>query len=129
VAVQRLSSAAENLSYGSGCIQFLCQYFPSLPLCVTQCPNSIAKKEEGKGYFCTNLVRYCCPCASHQCIRGCEVTATIIVNLSTRWRRVVSFTPRPLYLWGKSSQHPPQKRLCGPQTHSGSFERLYLCWG
>jgi hypothetical protein len=32
---------------------------------------------------------------------------------------MVSFTRRPLYLQGKSPQHPPDKRLGGPQSQSG----------
>jgi hypothetical protein len=31
---------------------------------------------------------------------------------------VVSFTPRPLYPWGKSSRYPSVKRLDGPQNRS-----------
>jgi len=30
--------------------------------------------------------------------------APCILNLGTRWAWVVSFTPRPLYLWGKRPQ-------------------------
>jgi hypothetical protein len=40
-------------------------------------------------------------------------------DLSTRWRRVVSFMPRPLYTQGKSPQYPLDKRLGGPECHSG----------
>jgi hypothetical protein len=32
---------------------------------------------------------------------------------------VVSFTPLPLYPWGKSSRYPLEKRLGGPQSQSG----------
>jgi hypothetical protein len=32
--------------------------------------------------------------------------SSIILDLSTRWRWVVIFTPRPLYLRGKSPRHP-----------------------
>jgi hypothetical protein len=39
-----------------------------------------------------------------------------ILDLSTRWRGVVSFTSRPLYLWGKSPWYSLDGRLGGPQT-------------
>jgi hypothetical protein len=39
-----------------------------------------------------------------------------ILNLSTRWRWVVSFTPQPLYLWRKKCQYPLCRRLGGPQS-------------
>jgi hypothetical protein len=32
---------------------------------------------------------------------------------------VVSFTPQPLYLQGKSTRYPLDRRLGGPQSHSG----------
>jgi hypothetical protein len=34
-----------------------------------------------------------------------------ILHLGTRWRRVVSFTPRLLYLQGKSPWYPLETRL------------------
>jgi hypothetical protein len=39
--------------------------------------------------------------------------------LDTRWRWVVSFTPQPLYSQGKSICYPLDRRLGGPQSHSG----------
>jgi hypothetical protein len=42
-----------------------------------------------------------------------------IRELGTRWSWVVSFTPRPLYLQGKSLQYPLDRRLNGPQSRSG----------
>jgi hypothetical protein len=52
-----------------------------------------------------------------------------ILNFSTRWRRVVSFTPRPLYLRGKSPRHPLGRRLGGPQSRSwrGGEEKPHHC--
>jgi hypothetical protein len=46
-------------------------------------------------------------------------TAPRILNLDTRWRWVVSFTPTPLYLRGKSHQYPLSRRLGGPHILSG----------
>jgi hypothetical protein len=45
-------------------------------------------------------------------------SATILV-LGTRWRWVVSFTPRPLYSRGKSPRYPLDRRLDGPQSRYG----------
>jgi hypothetical protein len=42
-----------------------------------------------------------------------------IVDLGTRWRRVVSYTPRSLYLQGNSPWYPLDKRLGGPLSQSG----------
>jgi hypothetical protein len=42
-----------------------------------------------------------------------------IPDLGTRWRRVVSFTPLPLYSKGKSPWCPFDRRLGGPQSRSG----------
>jgi hypothetical protein len=42
-----------------------------------------------------------------------------ILDLGTRWRRVVSFTPRPLYPRGKSRQYLLDRRLGGSQSRSG----------
>jgi len=49
-----------------------------------------------------------------------EGTAPRIFNLGTRWRWVVSFTPRPLYPRGKIPCYPFNRRLGGPQSRSGS---------
>jgi hypothetical protein len=37
----------------------------------------------------------------------------------TRWRWVVSFTPRSLYPQGKSPWYPSDRRLGGPQSRTG----------
>jgi hypothetical protein len=42
-----------------------------------------------------------------------------ILDFGTRWRRVVSFTPRPLYTQGKSSWYPLDRRLGGHQSRFG----------
>jgi hypothetical protein len=42
-----------------------------------------------------------------------------ILDLGTRWRWVVIFTPRPLYPQGKSSWYPLDRRLGGAQSRSG----------
>jgi hypothetical protein len=42
-----------------------------------------------------------------------------ILDLGTRWRWMVSLTPRPLYPQGKSPWYPLDRRLSGPQSRSG----------
>jgi hypothetical protein len=42
-----------------------------------------------------------------------------ILNLGTKWRWVVRFTPRPLYSRGNSPWYPLDKKLIGPQSRSG----------
>jgi hypothetical protein len=42
-----------------------------------------------------------------------------ILVLDTIWRWMVNFTPRPLYLQGKSPSYLLDRRLCGPQSRSG----------
>jgi hypothetical protein len=45
--------------------------------------------------------------------------APCILDLGTRWRWEVSFTPWPLYPHGKNPQYPFDRRLGGPQSKSG----------
>jgi hypothetical protein len=42
-----------------------------------------------------------------------------ILDLGTRWRWMVSFTSRQLYLQGKNPLYPLDRRLGGPQSRSG----------
>jgi hypothetical protein len=49
---------------------------------------------------------------------GVEVCSTFL-DLSTRWRSVVSFTPRLLYPRRKSPRYPLDTRLGGSQSWSG----------
>jgi hypothetical protein len=42
-----------------------------------------------------------------------------IIDLGTRWRCVVSFTPQPLYRQGKSPWYTLDRRLGGPLSRSG----------
>jgi hypothetical protein len=46
-------------------------------------------------------------------------TAQCILDLDTRWKWAVSFTPRPLYPQGKSPRYPLDRRVGGPQSRSG----------
>jgi hypothetical protein len=41
------------------------------------------------------------------------------LDLGTRWRWMVSFTPRPLYTRRKSPRYPLDRRLGGTQSPSG----------
>jgi hypothetical protein len=55
----------------------------------------------------------------HERVLGSGVIAPRILDLGTRWRRAVNFTPRPLYPQGKSPSCPLDRRLGGPQSRSG----------
>jgi hypothetical protein len=46
--------------------------------------------------------------------------SSTILDLDSRWTRVVNFTPRPFYSEGKSARCPFD-RLGGPQSHSGRY--------
>jgi hypothetical protein len=48
-----------------------------------------------------------------------EVWLHAFFDIGTRWRRGVSFTPRPPYPQGKSPPYPLDRRLGGPQVRSG----------
>jgi hypothetical protein len=45
--------------------------------------------------------------------------SSIILNLGTRWRWLVSFMPLPLYPWGYNHQYPMDRKSGGPQSWSG----------
>jgi hypothetical protein len=49
---------------------------------------------------------------------GSGCIAPYFLDLSTSWRWVVSFTPRPLY-----PRYPLYRRLGGPQSQSGWLEK------
>jgi hypothetical protein len=50
---------------------------------------------------------------------GSGGTAPRILDLGTRLRWVVTFTPRPLYPQGKSPWYPSDRMRGGPQIRSG----------
>jgi hypothetical protein len=47
------------------------------------------------------------------------IYSSTILDLGTRWRRMVSFTSRPLYSRGNSPRYPLDRRLGGPQNWPG----------
>jgi len=55
----------------------------------------------------------------HVEVWGSGAVAARIHNLGTRWRGVVSFTPRKLYYAWRSPWYPLDWRLGGPQSRSG----------
>jgi hypothetical protein len=55
-----------------------------------------------------------------------EVYISIILDVVTRWKWVVSFMTRPLYFQRKSPRFPLDKRQGGPQTRSGRCGRKSL---
>jgi hypothetical protein len=50
---------------------------------------------------------------------GSEGIAQSTLDLGTRWRWVVSFTPRPLYPKGKGPWYKLDRRPYGPRSQSG----------
>jgi hypothetical protein len=47
--------------------------------------------------------------------------SSTILDLGTMWRRVVRFTPRPLYPWGNRPRYPLGRRLGGAQSRSRRY--------
>jgi hypothetical protein len=45
-------------------------------------------------------------------------------DLGTNWRRIVGFTPRPLYPQGKSPRYPLDRRLWGPRSDLDDVEKI-----
>jgi hypothetical protein len=58
-------------------------------------------------------------CLTNEGVWGTGCIYPNFLDLGTRWRLVVSFTPRPLYPWGKSPWYPMDRRLDGTQSLSG----------
>jgi hypothetical protein len=50
---------------------------------------------------------------------GVEVSLDAVSDLGTKWRQVVSFTPRLLYPQGKSRRDPLDRRMGKAQNWSG----------
>jgi hypothetical protein len=70
-------------------------------------------------------ISWSCPCAfltKHHAVKAYRRSGGIaprIFDLGTRWRWVVSFTPRLLYSHGKSPWYPLSRRVGEPQNRSG----------
>jgi hypothetical protein len=54
--------------------------------------------------------------AKAKCSQLSNSTAPRILNVRTKWKRVVSFTPLPLYVRGKRPRCPVDRRLGGTQN-------------
>jgi hypothetical protein len=52
--------------------------------------------------------------------------SSTIIDLDTRWRCVITFTPRPIYPWGRSPRYPLYRRLGGL---CGVKENIAKCRG
>jgi hypothetical protein len=59
------------------------------------------------------------PVPRHEGVLGSGGITRRILELFTTWRRVVSFTPRPLYPQGKSPWYPLDRRQGRPQSRYG----------
>jgi hypothetical protein len=62
----------------------------------------------------------------HEGVWGSGCIDLHFLDVGTSWRWVVSFTPRSLYLRGKRSHYPLDRRLGGPQSWSGRCEEKIL---
>jgi len=61
--------------------------------------------------------------SAHRALTYGGVGVTVfILHIGTKWGRMVKFTPRPLYLQGKSARYSLSWRLHGPQNRSGLHE-------
>jgi hypothetical protein len=74
---------------------------------------SYAWKVKVKLYLCFDWASH------HKGVLGSGGIAPLIFYLGTRWRWVVSFTPRQLYSQGKSPWYPLYRRLDGLPSRSG----------
>jgi hypothetical protein len=100
------------------------------PLCVTHvrilsrfCIDNFHSKRRMKNYFWTTWAyKKLYLCFYQEDVLGSGDTVPCILNIGTRWRWVVSFTPRPIYSRGKSSWYPLQWRL------GGSPEPVWTWW-
>jgi hypothetical protein len=50
--------------------------------------------------------------------------SSTILDLGSRWRWVVSFTPRPIYLRGNSFQYSLNRRILGPRSAMDAVEKI-----
>jgi hypothetical protein len=66
-------------------------------------------------------VIWSCPYTRNEDIKGSEVTAPQILNLITRWKWAVSFTPQPLLLQESSCQWLLNRRLSESQSRYCHF--------
>jgi hypothetical protein len=79
------------------------------------CPPELwFQKSKCKKRFEVQLTRFLRPLAGW----GSGCIDPHFLDLGASWRWVVSFTPQPLYPWGKSPRYPLD-RLDGPQSRSG----------
>jgi len=69
--------------------------------------------------ICGYKVNFRCPCARHEGMTGSGRRATL--SFSTRWRRGVSLSTRPLYPKVNGSQYLLPRRLGRPDSRSGKF--------
>jgi hypothetical protein len=81
----------------------------------TSTPNAPSWRGKGKGKVALCFTKH----HAMKIYWGNGGIAPRIIDLGTRWRWVVSFTPRPLYPQGKNPWYPLNRRLGGPQSRFG----------
>jgi hypothetical protein len=62
----------------------------------------------------------------HEDVWGSGCIDLHFLDLSTSWRRVVSFALLPFYSPGKIPRHPLDRRLDGPQSRPGRYEEVKI---
>jgi hypothetical protein len=70
--------------------------------------------------------RCCCPCGYHEVVWWSGGIQPLILNLETRWRYGVSFTPRPFYPRGKIRWYQVSRSFDGPQIRGRKKKSLSL---
>jgi hypothetical protein len=85
---------------------------------------ALALKQQQKSFPTVQCVLLCTALHKGKVMkvyRGIRGTAPLILNHGTRWRRVVRFTPQPLFLQGKNPCYPLSRRLGGHESLFGHF--------
>jgi hypothetical protein len=90
--------------------------------------KQILLAEIAVGYFLTTKKKFWCPLKvklSLDLLKHCVMKtygewrySSTILDLGTRWRWMVSITPRQLYLQRNNPRYPLYRRLRGPQNRS-----------
>jgi hypothetical protein len=71
------------------------------------------------------------PCLTNYALRHVDVWGggcidPRFLDLGTSWRWVISFTPLPLYPWGKNLLYTLNRRLGGPQSRSWRYGEVRI---
>jgi hypothetical protein len=114
------SSASRSSKWSSKIFRpYFCVYFSSDPCMLHAPPSSsslIIHTGKVKGEIVSVLFYNWT--LRHEGVLGSGSIVPRVLDLSTRWKWMVNFTPRPLYPQGKSPWYPLGRRLGGLQSQS-----------